>query len=146
MGRGFSLIELLTSVLIITVAILGTMTASVGAGRIARLRGEGPDYTEAVGCAQESLEWYRNAVAADDTRLKTDATGLWKAGTALSSCGSGTESIQFEPGSPPVTPAHVWCLQPQDCDLVNGAGDCYSMQVRVCWDGDTCPSPGTPCT
>ena len=146
MSRGFTLVELLASLLIVSVTMLGVMTASVGAARTARLQQLGPNYSEAVGCAQQHLEQYRNSVAADDTTIASSATGQWQAGFPISGCtGIHKASIRYQTGSPPVTPTRMWCLRPEECDGAAGV-DCYSMHVRVCWNGQACPTALSACS
>ncbi len=144
-AKGFTLAELMISVAVVTVALLGTVTATVAAARMARTY-TGPDFQEATACAQQETESYRDRVAADDTTLSNPVgLGTWQAGQPLSNCGlSGTESIEFKPGRPAVTPATRVCRVARECDGLVG-NDCYAILVRVCWNGQICPAVGSAC-
>ena len=139
--RGFTLIEILVAGVIGSVVTSGIFAAYVAA---ARMMGgaNSAEYVEAANFAQQTLERLRNQVATDDTTVfATPPAGTgWQADPDPLPVSGGSQSILNPPGA-----TRMMCVLAEDCDGVNGAGDCYAVRVRVCWNGTACPSPGSPC-
>ena len=136
--RGFTLIEILVAGVIGSVITSGIFAAYVAA---ARMMGgaNSAEYVEAANFGQQTLERLRNEVAADSTWFTNQAGTGWQADPDLL-VGGGSRSIVNPPGA-----TRMMCVLAEDCDGVGGAGDCYAVRVRVCWNGTACPSPGSPC-
>lgn len=145
--EGYTILEMLIASLIAAIVSGGTLMAFVTAARINRSQ-VSPETAEANLFGQQTLEGFYNRVAADDTFFSALTLQQWQ-DDALPA-GGGTESIRT------MGAARRYCVIPQDCDadgILAGAGappevDCYSVQVRVCWDGavaTACPIVGTAC-
>ena len=142
-ARGFTLVEMLVSSLIASVVAGGTMMAYVTAARITRQQNSS-NTTEASLFAQETIERFRNRIAA---RLPTEEVpwpganvGTWQ-DDPLPVDGGGSDSILQTPGRA----TRVYCVMKVDCNgngTVTDPDDCYGVQVKVCWNGTQCPTPG----
>lgn len=100
-----------------------------------------PQVGEAMGFAQETVEKPRNHVAVDDTWFNDNADGVWH-DEPLPVAATGTESIN----QPPANAAERrYCVVPEDCDGVDGVGDCFRVEVQVCWNGTFCHATTDPC-
>ena len=128
---GFTLVEVLVATLLAAVVAGGTMMAYVTAARMAG----GPATSasaEAAGYAQQTLEKFRNLVAANDptytTWLSTNAGPAWHGDAIVG--GGGSDSIQNMGAGA----RRCFRVTPEDCDGVGGVGDCHAVQVRVCWN------------
>ena len=153
-ARGFTLMEVVASSLVVSVVAVGTMMAFVTASRLSH-RQNTPDVIEAEGHAQELMETFRNHVATDDLTLMNDATASEAAQAA--SHGWVTDPA-FVAGDESVSglksAKRCYRVTPGDCDgdgvktgaLVNGIAeaDCYVVQVQVCWN-DVTPAGGCEC-
>lgn len=135
--------ELMVASLITSVAVGGTFMAIVTASRLSRAQSTS-QIGEAMGFAQESVELPRNHVATDDTWF-ADQAGVWQ-DDPLPGAATGTESINQPAAGNPA--ARRYCVIPDDCDGDGSTGDCYRMEVRLCWTGANpanCPAPGGAC-
>lgn len=140
---GFSMLEVLMASLVASVVAAGTMASFITAVRITRQHNS-PEYAEASGYAQQTLERIRNAVAANPapgtTWFQDNATGAWIDDPLPG--GGGSESIQAHAAR------RCFFVTPRDCDNDGAAAnppveeDCYSVSVQVCWrDLGTCQCP-----
>lgn len=133
----FTLVEIIIASLITAVVVGGTMAAFIAAARMTHAQ-NGPLYAEAMNCAQQKLERFRNRVAQDDPFLQANAGLGWQIDNGvddLTDCGSGSESLQTR------APQRRFCVRGEDCDGAPGL-DCFAVLVRVCWDGTACPAVG----
>lgn len=138
---GFSLIEVLAAALIAAVVAGGTMMAFVTAARITRERGSA-GFVEASTYAQQTAERFRNMIACDSAwftpgtcapsaSLPTDWTN-----DPLPAAGSG-QSILASPSK-----RCYRATQLANCGPGAATTPCFTMEVYVCWNGDTsCPCP-----
>lgn len=132
---GFSLAEPLIACVVIPVVIGGTMAGYTVAARLQRAHDDAAS-TEAMGYARQLLEEVRNRVAADDPWWAAQAASGWQ---SVPFAGNGTQTISGQGA------ARLSCVTAQDCDGDAVIGDCYAMQVKVCWDGTACPAVGEAC-
>ncbi len=108
------------------------MMAFVTAARISRAQSN-PDMAEASGYAQQTVERFRNQVAADSTWLLTNAGPAWHDDPLPPPAGRGTESILKK------TPKRCYRVT-QETVVV--PGDAYAVSAKVCWKDLTgCPCP-----
>lgn len=133
--KGFHLAEALMASVIIPCAIGGAMAGLTAAARMLRTQ-DNAAATEAMGYARQLMEEARNRVAADDPWWATQAAVGWQAAPFT---GNGTETISLQGAT------RLYCVAARDCDGDGTAGDCYAMQVRVCWNGGACPAVGEAC-
>ncbi len=142
---GFTFTEVLISSILVSVVAGGTMMAAIAAARMTQGQNE-PEYAEAGQYAQQTTERFRNRISCDapwfDPLTCAPAPGMavntWQ-NDPLPAPG-GNDSILNTPS------ARRYCITPADCDGVGGAGDCFTLQVRVCWDTTVCPAVGSsPC-
>ena len=142
LGReGFTLIEVLVASLISAVVAGGTLTAFVTAARLAR-QASSPASLEAAAYAQQTLEEYRNMIACDsawfDSANCTVSAGLPSVWTNEPLPAGGTESIQNLGGGA----KRCYRVNSADCDGNGTTGDCFQVEVVVCWNDFTgCPCP-----
>jgi len=146
--RGFTFAETLIGSVIFAVLSWGIMSTYMSIARIL-IRQDTSDYAEAIGYASQTMEKYRNIIACaplahadewfDDNCAENvgQLTGQWIIEpfpvTVLAN--GGTESIFQQP----IT-RRLFCVKAFDCDGTAGVGDCYQMNVAVCWnDLTTCP-------
>lgn len=125
---GFTFVELMMASLVSAIVGGGTLMAFVTAARIARAQAS-PAVAEANALAAQTIEWYRNRVAADDNFLLTQLFTGWVSDPLPGS--TDTESIQQGGAA-------------ERCYRVTSAcgGSCYQMEVKVCWGNMTgCPCP-----
>ena len=138
-NRGFTLMEILAASVIASVVAGGTLAAYVAAARMTRAQSNTGN-AEAAVYARETAERFRDMIACDGNWFTADAAcaptpampGGWTA-DPLPAAG-GTQSIL-------VTGARrCYRVVPQDCDG-GGAGDCFQVDVRVCWNNKfaNCP-------
>ena len=128
---GFTLIEVLIGSVIASVVAGGTMMAFVTAARITR-RQNAVALAEDSSYAESTLERLRNDVAADEVLLSTKAASpstWWCDNLPIS---GGSESILG------LNTKRVYRVRAEDCDGVGGPGDCYALQVKVCWGNHGC--------
>ena len=144
--KGFTVMEVLVASIIGSVVAGGTLMAFVAAAKMTD-RQSNPATEEAMDYAQQVLEQLRNAV---DVNPRPNATFAALAGLGWIDAlfpvppgQAGTETIQNMSGSPPVSPKRKFCVKPQTCG--GAVGDCYSVLVKVCWNGTTCPANGSAC-
>ncbi|MBI3322041.1 MAG: prepilin-type N-terminal cleavage/methylation domain-containing protein [Candidatus Omnitrophica bacterium] len=137
---GFTLIEIVIAAAIGAVVTWGTMAAFVAAARMSRAH-DNPGFSEANLYAQQTVERFRNLIACgspwfDPVTCQPSAALPIAWTTHVLPAGGGTESILHTPAR------RCYRVTPQDCDGVGGAGDCFSMEARVCWKDLTgCPCP-----
>ena len=74
---GFTLVEVLAASVVASVLAGGTLAAYIAASRMAARGVDHMARIEAEGYAQETLEKFRNHVAADDNWVAINADGLW---------------------------------------------------------------------
>ena len=130
--KGFTMVEMLASSLIAAVVTGGTFMAFVTAARIHRIANT-PSLVEATILAQETLERHRNEVFVGSTLFSRNT---WQSENPTSN--GGSESILTMNG---VQAKRCYRVIPEDCDGIGGTGDCYAVQVKVCWNDLTgCPS------
>ena len=132
--RGYTLIEVLVASLIASFVAGGTMMAFTTAARINRQQGS-PVVAEATQLAQQTLEKFRNQVAADSTFLQTADVGGWI--TDDPQANPSTESIVNAPNNT----KRCYKVTAEDCDGDGATGDCYAMQAKVCWNFTICDCP-----
>lgn len=133
---GFTLVEVMAASMIAAVVAGGTMAAFVAAARMSRAQNS-PAFAEASGYAQETLERFRNSIAADSPWPADEADGLWRS-DPLPATG-GTQSILDMGGVPA---RRCYRVTPEDCDGAAGPPDCYAVDVKMCWKDVTgCPCP-----
>ena len=125
------MVEVLAASLAASVIAGGTLMAFVAAARI--MKAQDAKLPEADLCAAQTLERFRNHVAADDTWLSTQAATGWQSDSLtdpVSGCGGGTESIQN-------------IATAKRCYRVSSAPscgpECYQLEVKVCWGATACP-------
>jgi prepilin-type N-terminal cleavage/methylation domain-containing protein len=135
--RGYTMLEILFSTVIISVVMGGILSARLTAGQIQRSQ-RNVSFAEASGYAQQTAERFHNDMACDnaalfDANCDVDAPALpgW---TADPMPGGGSESIMT------IDPAARRCWRmleapPGTC----GAAECIQVEVKVCWNGTVCP-------
>lgn len=132
MVRGFTLLELVAALVVMVLAIGGTLTAFLTADRVSQHHNQ-TAYAEASGYAQQTAERFRNRIAADSP---------WRTGGLPSGWQDDAFAGQApEPPSPSIRrqgATRRYRVTPQDCDRVGGVGDCYAIEVKVCWDDPAC--------
>ena len=131
-GAGFAMVEVLVASLVASVVAGGTMMAFVAAARMMRTQ-DNPKLAEANNCAAQTIERFRNHVAADDTWLNDQVALGWQADAltdAVSGCGGGTESIQTLG-----TAKRCYRVSPSPAC----GPQCYQLDVKVCWGPTACP-------
>ncbi len=139
-SKGFTLIEVLISSVIATTVAGGTMMAFVTAARIVG-RGDSAAMLEASALAGDMLEDIRNQVAADSTWF-ADRVNLGWCDAPLPPSTS-TESVLGPPDAERrYRVVRVDCTGDGD---TNDPQDCFSVDVRVCWNGTECPDAGAGC-
>ena len=138
--RGFTLIEVIIASLITSVVAAGTFMAFVAAARMTRVQNN-PQNAEAADYAQQTIERFRSNIACSppwfDASCNFIGQAKWQ--DDLLPGNAGTDSIVNTP-----TPGRRYCVKPAplvDC----AAGDCYSIQVKVCWNGTACPAADSAC-
>jgi len=141
---GFTMVEVLVASVLASVVAGGTMMAFITAARISHEQSS-PSIAEAGGYAQETVERFRNRVAASqaqdpafgDNWLTTTAGAGWTNDPLPPPASGGTESILgMGTGA-----KRCYRLTAADCDGVPG-NDCYALEVKVCWKDLTgCPCP-----
>jgi len=133
--RGLTLVEVVIASLVASIVAGGTLMAFVASTRMTTSQ-DLMTNAEASALAQEAVEQFRNRVAADDTWLSIQAALTANDGWVaepLPATG-GTES-KLNAGA-----KRCYRVRAADCDGVGGAGDCYAVQSRVCWnDVSNCP-------
>ena len=146
--RGFTITEVLIASLIAAVVAGGTMMSFVTAARITRAKSN-VGTAEASNYARETAEKYRNYIACDSP---------WFNATTCAPTG-GLPTTWQEDALPAPDPlansesiliggaSRRFCVTAKDCDGggVGGPGNCYAIQVKVCWGGSACPAIGDPC-
>ena len=123
---GMTFVELLMASLISAAVGGGTLMAFVTAARISSAQ-MSPAVAEANGLAAQTIERFRNRVAADDATLGGLVGAGWQADPLPG--GAGSESIQ---------------AGARRCYQVAAAcgGGCYQFDAKVCWGDLTgCPCP-----
>lgn len=116
----------------------GTMSAFVAASRMQQ--GQGPAMsTEVSNYAQQTLERFRNLIACDSPWFDPV--------TCAPTAGVPTAWTE-DPLPPPdqtaersivrTTAKRCYRVVPQDCDGDTVPTDCFSVEVQVCWNGETC--------
>jgi len=132
---GYTLVEVVVASFLASVVAGGTMMAFVTAARMTQRQGD-VRFAEASGLAQQTVEKFRNYVEAGQPWLTSKAPLGWCLDQLPSSVVAGTESILK------MSARRCYRVTPEDCDGVGGPGDCYALQVAVCWkDLSTCPAP-----
>ena len=144
--RGFTLIEVLASSLIASVVVGGTLMAFVTAARIGHAM-DPRQQAEAALFGQETLERLRNRVGTDDPTFNpanplfpspASVVSNWQEDPLLDAQGN------LLPGSPDSIlgvdgrqAKRCYRMIKENCAGV--VGDCYAVQVKVCWNGTLCP-------
>lgn len=147
-AAGFSLIEVMMASVITSLVAAGTFMSFVAAARMTQAKNN-PQNAEAADYAQQTIERFRSKIAC---KQPADPTAQWFDANCAATLpvgwqddplpgGGGTESILAIPGAPPARRYCVSPTNPLDC----AAGDCYTIQVRICWNGTACPAAGAPC-
>ena len=143
--RGFTLIEVIIASLITSVVAAGTFMAFVAAARMNRVQNN-PQNAEAADYAQQTIERFRSNIACGGTWFDANCGQTlpvgWQDDPLPAAAGAGNRSLLALPGA--VAPLRRYCVKPAnpiDC----AAGDCYSVQVKVCWNGTVCPAVGSAC-
>ncbi len=150
MRRGFTLIEVMIASVITSLVAAGTFMAFVAAARMNREQNN-PQAAEAAGYAQQTIERFRSLIACSPADIPaspwfdpncnaTLPVGWQNDALPPGGPGAGSESLLNTPN-----PLRRYCVTAADCDGVGGVGDCYSIQVKVCWKGIVCPAVGAPC-
>ena len=145
----FTLTEVLIAAVIGAVVAWGTASAFLAAARLLRAQ-DNSALAEAASYAQQTLERKRNHIACAapwfDPTTCAPAAGMptkWTDDPFVDAGGTpyagGTESILNPPGA-----QRRYCVTSADCDG-GGPGDCFKVEVRVCWDGTACPAAGDAC-
>ena len=150
-GSGFTLTEVLVAALVGAVVTWGTASAFLAAARMMQTQNNSA-LAEAASYAQQTLERKRNMIACDAPWFNpaTCAPTLpigWQDDAFRDADGNpyagGTESILNRGAQ------RRYCVTPANCDGVPdppGEGDCFRVEVRVCWAGGTpCPAVGSAC-
>lgn len=148
-ANGFTLTEVLIAAVIGAVVAWGTASAFLAAARMMRAKNNST-LAEAASYAQQTLERNRNLIACgapwfDPTTCAPTLPTGWQDDAFLEAdditpYAGGTESILNPPGA-----ERRYCVTPADCDLASGPGDCFKVEVRVCWNGTACPAVGGSC-
>ena len=154
-AAGVTLIEVMIAALITSLVAAGTFTAFVASARMERAQNN-PQNAEAADYAQQTIERYRSNIACSpggvvanspwfDANCTYTGPVVWQDDALPDQAGVGTgnRSLLNIPSNP--APARRYCVTPQDCDGDGTVGDCYSMQVRLCWNGTACPAVGAGC-
>ena len=132
-AQGFTLAEVLVGSLIASIVAGGTMMALVTAARIAN-QSSSPEGAEANAYARETLEKFRNMIACDSpwfdptTCAATAAMPTTWQEDPLPPAGSGGTLSILGPGA-------KRCYQVKSENCAGAPGDCYVIQVQVCWRG-----------
>jgi len=133
--RGLTLVEVVIASLVASIVAGGRLMAFVASTRMTTSQ-DLMTNAEASALAQEAVEQFRNRVAADDTWLSIQAALTANDGWVaepLPATG-GTESKLN------ASAKRCYRVRAADCDGVGGAGDCYAVQSRVCWNNvSNCP-------
>ncbi|MBI4004127.1 MAG: hypothetical protein HY353_03815 [Candidatus Omnitrophica bacterium] len=130
--------EVVIASLVASIVAGGTLMAFVASARMTTSQ-DLMTNAEASALAQEAVEQFRNRVTADpgdvmwwQTQAALTANDGWVA-EPLPATG-GSES-KLNAGA-----KRCYRVRAADCDGVGGAGDCYAVQSRVCWnDVSNCP-------
>jgi type II secretory pathway pseudopilin PulG len=142
-AAGFTMVEALVASVIVAVVAGGTMMSLVTAARISRAQSS-PGISEATGYARETTEKFRNHIACGPPWFDAACNPLlpvgWQADPLPGAAGS--ESI-LNTGA-----ARWYRVSAQDCDGNAAPGDCFQMEVKVCWNNEPagfgagqCPGP-----
>ena len=148
--KGFTLIEVMIASVITSLVAAVTLMAFVAAARMNKAQNN-PQNAEAADYAQQTVERFRSNIAC---RQPGDPAGQW----FDANCGStlpvgwqddplpavnttGNRSFLAAGNLPAARRYCVTAANPADCTV----GDCYAIQVRVCWNGTACPAIGAPC-
>ena len=127
---------------ITSVVAAGTMMSLVAAARM-QADPNAPQTVEAADFAQQTIERFRSNIAC---RQPGDPTGWFDATCAATlPVGWQDDPIPAGAATESILPAERrYCVQPTppaEC----AAGNCYTIQVQVCWNGAPCPAIGAPC-
>ena len=116
--------------LIVFLSAGGVMTMAATATRVTRTHNTQTS-AEAVGYARQTLERFRNRIAADSPWITGGPPVGWQ-----------DDPLPNMPQLPPsilsAGAARKYRVTPQDCDGVGGPGDCFSVEVKVCWNQAAC--------
>lgn len=135
--RGFTMIELLMAMVIMSISVGGILMARITSARMMRSQ-RNVSFAEASGYAQQSAERNRNDIACDngawfDAACDINAVGLpgW---TPDPMPAGGSESLMT------LDPAARRCRRVVPAPGGTcGAADCVQVDVVVCWNGTVCP-------
>lgn len=127
--KGFTLLEILVAALLASVVASATLLAFVAAARMARAQNN-PAISEATGYAHQTIEAFRNKVAADQTFLEAKAGLGWQDDPLPRS--GGSDSILT------LGATRKYNVEKVDCDGDGTTGDCYAVTSRVCWNDSNC--------
>jgi len=153
--QGFTLIEVMIASVITSLVAAGTFMAFVAAARMNREQNN-PQNAEAAGYAQQTIERFRSRIACSPADIPaspwfdancnaTLPVGWQDDPLPPGNPGAGSESLLNSPNNVAPNPLRRYCVTAADCDGDAAVGDCYSIQVRVCWDGIVCPAVGAAC-
>jgi len=117
-GHGFTLIEALVAMVILSLVAGGTLLVFLTAVRISKQTGMNQ---ATIFLAQQTTERFRNKIAC--RQLGEAASDTWYDGSAA--CSAAAPAGQQ---TDPVTGA-TYEVTPLDCDGVGGVGDCLEMKV-----------------
>jgi prepilin-type N-terminal cleavage/methylation domain-containing protein len=145
---GFTLIEVIAAGAIAAVIAGGSMLAYVAAARMMR-QGDTPAIAEASGFAQQTIERFRNMIACNSNwfdpadcaprPFPPNAGGMpvtWVEDPLPAWDASNTQSI-LNPANG--TSRRCFQVVSQSCDVDAALGDCFRIDVQVCWNGGACP-------
>ena len=136
--QGLTLVEVVIASLVASIVAGGTLMAFVASTRMTTSQDLMAN-AEASALAQETVEQFRNRVTANPADVM-----WWQTQAALTANdGWVAEPLPATGGTASKLNAgakRCYRVRAADCDGVGGAGDCYAVQSRVCWnDVSNCP-------
>ena len=136
--RGLTLLEVIIASLVASIVAGGTLMAFVTAAKMTTSQ-DLMTNAEASALAREAVEQFRNRVTADEA----DVTWWQNQAALTANDGWVAEPLPATGGSESklnIGAKRCYRVRAADCDGVGGAGDCYAVQSRVCWnDVSNCP-------
>ena len=151
---GFTLLEVMIASLVGAIVAGGTMMAYIVAARLMRAQ-DNPQVAEATWFAQETMERFRNMIACGQGSVGEwfDQASCAPVASPPAPLGSGmptawtSDPLPAGAGTRSIVASGVarrcYRMTPADCDGDGTAGDCFQMDVQICWKtiDPTCNCP-----